>query len=236
MKSAARKTATNQLLEKKPQRRWLKRVVSVLDEWSTQGTELTLVYGPTGYSTRNYGHLGKVSDTWYLFHHNAGGHVSLIPNSWDSAKIQKGDVFYKEAIWIRSVASGNDFSLTDSELVRPSKPEPVDLTAVYDQFRKWIAAGQKTVFVVFGYGMYATVTRCSLAETKPDSFVLFDEIHGNKSYFLTLENCERVEWKRTEKSCAITLINGASQIQISPFELIPEVILAIHDATKGPIH
>jgi hypothetical protein len=236
MKSAARKTAPNQPLEKKPQRRWLKRVVSVLDEWSTQGTELTLVYGPTGYSTRNFGHLGKVSDKWYTFHDNAGGHVSLIPIYWDSAKIDKGDVLYKEAIWIRAAADGNDFSLTDSELVRPSKPEPVNLTAVYDQFRQWRAAGQSTVHVVFGYGMYATVTRCSLVESNPDSFVLFDEIHSDKSYFLTLGNCERVECKRTEKSCAITLISGTTYMQISPFELSPEVLLAFHDPTKAPIH
>lgn len=236
MRSAARKTAPEKQGKKKPQKRWLKRVVAVLDGWSTQGTELTLVHGPSGYSTRNYGHLGRVSDTWYLFHDKAGGHISLDPTFWNSAKIEKGDVFYKEAVWIRAVADGNNFSLTDSELVRPSKPEPVDLTAVYDQFRQWRAAGQSTVHVVFGDGLYATITRCSLAQSNPDSFVLFDEIHSDKSYFLTLGNCERVEWKRTEKSCAVTLISGTTYIQISPLEVSPEVILALHDPTKGPIH
>jgi hypothetical protein len=229
MKSAVRKSAPS-TTKKKPQRRWLKKVVSLLDQWSAEDKELALVHGPVGFSTRNFGQLRKLSENWYIFSDSAGAKVSLMPDCWDSAKIEKGAVDREETL-IRAAKSGNDFTLTDGDLFKRQKPGAID-AAVYDQLKLWLG---NELNVIFNHGFQAIVGRLRLKQFSTSKVYLFDE-KTNKVHMLSLEAGQHIDLKREEGYCTISFSDADSGSVIEVSDWTPEDALARFALLSSSVH
>jgi hypothetical protein len=114
MKPATKKSIAK-LPEKKPLKRWRKRAFAVLDSWSSDHRDLTLIYGAQNCRVQQQGRLVKTWEGTYCFIKQSQLRVFLYPDEWKSLHFEEnagvalvidggvgdGGLILRESSWAR---------------------------------------------------------------------------------------------------------------------------------------
>lgn len=216
MKPAARGKAPQTGYTKKPVKRWLKNVCGVLEKWAEDSTDLTLIFGG-GFSAHLNGRIRLVADRWFSFFNEAGVNVSLMPDLWDLAKVERRSD--QKGMIMRITYMGSELSITDSDLFKMRKLGPIE-PAIYQQLELWAKLAVELNIMVY-QGFYATAGRMSLRESSPEHVWLYDE-KAKSVHVISLKACRYVHFRRDREFCAITFIGEGSEPSIEISDTVPQ--------------
>jgi hypothetical protein len=193
MKRATRTKVLPSAPEEKPRKRWRKKVLTLLDSWSTEGKKLTLIYGSQNCRIQQNGSLAKLWKDTYCFINQSGLRVFLCPDDWKSLQFEEN---LGIVLVIDGLIGDGGFILRENT---EKGPEPLEIpNDVLVQLAHW--ADQQAVLLVLFHssGLYTMSSVFRAAHLSKGQFTLFDE-KTSALHAIHLENCLKIELRKGQK-------------------------------------